>query len=139
MPAPKKAIVESAEVADWGTFKIAMLSDEAYQRVSQLSDKLTVGRVETFFSIEGEEIEIAVHLWKLMIQAVPEAQRPVSTEVERWKAITRATHMPITFDDHGLLHLNDEHESRFWAIESQLARVVGAVETFKALRGRVED
>ena len=103
MPAPEEKVIESAAFADWGEFKIAMLSDEAYQRVSQLSDKLTVSRVELFFSVEGEQLGLAVQLWVWMIQAVPEAQRPNASEAGRWKAIARAAHMPITFDEEGLL------------------------------------
>ncbi|MEM9092246.1 MAG: hypothetical protein AAGC93_26380 [Cyanobacteria bacterium P01_F01_bin.53] len=104
MPAPNKTVLEPAEGADWGAFQLGMLNDQAYQRVSNLSlDPLAVTRLETFFSVQGEQWAVAVQLWALMLKDMPTEVRPTSTEVTRWNAISRATHMPIRFDDQGFL------------------------------------
>ncbi|MEM9091262.1 MAG: hypothetical protein AAGC93_21290 [Cyanobacteria bacterium P01_F01_bin.53] len=104
MPAPNKTVLEPAENADWGAFQVGMLSNQAYQRVSNLSlDPLAVTRLETFFSVQGEQLAVAVQLWALMLKDMPGEVLPTPTEVAGWNAIARATHMPIQFNDQGLL------------------------------------
>ncbi|MEM9150666.1 MAG: hypothetical protein AAGB19_09460 [Cyanobacteria bacterium P01_F01_bin.3] len=104
MPAPSEQQTEPATIQDWGGFKLGMLSNQAYQRISQASaDQLSVSRLETFFSVQGEQMQVAVMLWGAMIQSCPEAVRPSALEVGQWRAISRATNMPIEFDDNGLL------------------------------------
>jgi len=89
---------------DWGAFQVGMLTNQAYQRVSNSSaDQLSVNRLETFFSIQGEELPVAAQLWGLMIHGVPDGAKPNAADAAAWNAIARATHMPITFDDNGLL------------------------------------
>lgn len=106
MPAPDKPQVEPAVLEDWGGFKVAMLQNQAYATISELSrEQAAVRRLETFFSVQGEQLEVAVGLWKLMINGLPEDERPNAFDVGQWRAITRATHMPITFDDEGLLQV----------------------------------
>ena len=104
MPAPKTTVLEPAEDADWGAFQVGMLKDQAYQRVSNLSlDPLAVTRLETFFSVQGEQLAVAVQLWALMLKEMPAEVMPTPTEVAGWNAISRATHMPIRFSDQGFL------------------------------------
>lgn len=104
MPAPSERKTEPAILEDWGSFKLGMLQNQAYQRVSQAStDKLSVSRIETFFSIQGEELQAAVMLWEAMMKGVEEEVRPSAFEAGQWRAIARATHMPITFNEEGFL------------------------------------
>lgn len=104
MPAPKDRKLEPANTADWGSFKVAMLTDAAYQRASNLSkDPLSVTRLETFFSVQGETLAVAVQLWAAMMKDMPTAGVPTTTNVAKWNAIAQQTHMPITFNEEGFL------------------------------------
>ncbi|MEM9148929.1 MAG: hypothetical protein AAGB19_00460 [Cyanobacteria bacterium P01_F01_bin.3] len=94
------------ELPDWGAFQVAMFTNQAYQRVSQASAaQLAVTRLETFFSIQGEEWPVAVQLWGLMMTGVAGTTRPTVAEVEGWNAIATRTHMPIQFSDTGRLEV----------------------------------
>ncbi|MFK8182316.1 MAG: hypothetical protein AB8B99_03000 [Phormidesmis sp.] len=88
---------------DWGAFKLAMLSDAAYQRVSGSAAEIWRTRAETFFAIQGEELGEVVQLWGAMLTSCPEEQRPTQAEAARWAEIAEGAEMPITFDEKGFL------------------------------------
>jgi len=101
-------VPQPANSPDWSAFKVAMLSDASYQRVSTVAEnQLSVGRLETFFSIQGGDLAIAVKLWELMISSVPDSMQPVADEAAVWAAIADKNDMPITFDSIGLLKVRD--------------------------------
>lgn len=95
--------------SDWSGFKLAMLSHAAYQRVSNVAEnQLAVNRLETFFSIQGEELPLAAQLWKAMISSCPASMQPVAAEAAEWDAIAAENDMPITFDSSGLLQVVED-------------------------------
>ncbi|MBE9061861.1 hypothetical protein [cf. Phormidesmis sp. LEGE 11477] len=103
-------VPQPASSPDWSAFMISMLADSSYQRISTTAEnQLSVSRVETFFSIQGGELAIAVQLWKLMVESVPASMQPVAGEAATWDAIAADNDMPISFDSSGLLVVNDEN------------------------------
>lgn len=93
---------------DWTAFMIAMLADSSYQRVSTVAeDQRSVGRLETFFSIQGGDLSVAIQLWALMVESIPASMQPVAAEAAEWDAIASAHDMPIRFDALGLLKVRD--------------------------------
>lgn len=96
--------------SNWGDFQLAMLSNAAYQRVSTVAEnQLVVNRLERFFAVQGEALEIAMQLWEAMISSCPPSMQPVASEAAEWSAIAADNDMPIAFDSSGLLVVNDEN------------------------------
>lgn len=91
---------------DWGAYRIAMLQDSAYQRVTALTtDQRSVGRIETFFAIEAEQWPIAIALWEQMITGCPDEAMPTAAEAVQWENIASTNAMPISFDESGAMRI----------------------------------
>ena len=103
MPTGDNAVSEPISFPEWGDFKVGMLRNAAYMRVSRAADEFWRTKVETFFSIQGEELGEAQQLWGAMLQSCPEEQRPTSEEAEQWNQIAASTDMPIKFTETGQL------------------------------------
>lgn len=102
-PDPKSV---PASLPDWGAFRLAMLMNKAYQRVSVAStDQRAVSRIETYFSTETENWPIAALLWQQMMTGCPVESKPKTQEVAAWTAIAKQTNMPFSFSDSGDLQL----------------------------------
>ncbi|MBE9064149.1 hypothetical protein [cf. Phormidesmis sp. LEGE 11477] len=94
---------------DWSNFKLQMFANSSYQRVSNASEnQLAVGRLETFFAIEGGELAMAIQLWEMMISSCPASMQPTATEADAWAAISVDNDMPISFDGDGLLVVQND-------------------------------
>ena len=104
MPSINNPEPEAFDLPEWGDFKLAMLSDTAYQRVSsQTSEQRSVSRTEMLFTSENENWPLAALLWGQMIGGCPEDLRPTAEESARWTQIAASTNMPIKFIDTGQL------------------------------------
>ena len=109
MPQIENADPEAIALADWGQFKLEMLQDDAYNRVSGASDSVISRRIETFFAIRGEALGTAKHLWAGLILKCPIDKRPTLLEVQQWREMAERAEMPISFDDNGYLTINAEN------------------------------
>ncbi|MEO1444792.1 MAG: hypothetical protein AAFV46_00890 [Cyanobacteria bacterium J06635_11] len=111
MPRVQNPQPEPIRQPDWGDFKLAMLGNGAYQKLSEsTSSKLAVTRLETLFATQVDNWAVAQQLWQLMIGGCPEQSRPTAFEVAQWNAIAAGTQMPITFDDKGLFVPDEQEE-----------------------------
>lgn len=98
--------VPDRDLADWADFKLKMLSNSAYQRVSNAcADALAVGRVETFFAVQGDALGLIVQLWGLMLSQCPKEALPTAPESAQWEKIAQDASMPISFADSGQMTL----------------------------------
>lgn len=104
MPLITNAEPEPIEIPSWNDFQLAMLTNSAYQRVSDRSaNTLAVNRLETFFAQQAENWPIAAMLWSQMLSGCIDEVMPTPEEIGIWDAIAQATNMPITFDENGYL------------------------------------
>lgn len=102
MPLVENAEPEDIRLPDWGGFKVQMMSDAAYQRVADRSkNRLAVNRLESLFTSQIENWDIACLLWGQMVAACIDELRPTAAEVDKWRAISNRTNMPIEFNDSG--------------------------------------
>ena len=107
---PRQTNTEALPVMspDWESFTALMFRNAAYQRVSAASDKLIVGRIETFCAaIQSEETSDLRHLWAGMLLTCPEASRPNETEAQEWQAIAEQSEMSFAFNDMGFFAVAD--------------------------------
>lgn len=103
VPNPQSTPVK---IANWRAFQVAMFGDVAYLRISEAcNNPLLVSRLENFFAIRGEALEIAIQLWGAMIQLCPIAQRPTAAEAAQWENIASTNAMPISFDAFGAMRI----------------------------------
>lgn len=101
-----------AVITDWGDFQLAMLRDEAYQRVvSATAAQRAVSRIETAFSSEVDDWNVVSLIWRQMLMGCEVAVMPTAEEIAMWRAIAFATNMPITFDEKGYLLEKEENDS----------------------------
>ena len=104
MPLVTDAQPEDIVLPDWGEFKLAMLQNGAYQRVTDRSkNQRAVSRLESQFTAELDNWQVAAMLWQQMIAATLPEEQPLPDEVEQWRAIAQQTNMPIAFNDGGYL------------------------------------
>ncbi|MEL6553593.1 MAG: hypothetical protein AAFQ63_09060 [Cyanobacteria bacterium J06621_11] len=109
MPAPENATPEDISLIAWGDFKVAMLSDLAYQRVSEATAaQRAVSRIETYFAAEVENWPVAAMFWGQMVRACPTEQAPTEAEATAWNQIAAAMNMPIEFTSNGYLNPKTE-------------------------------
>jgi hypothetical protein len=86
----------------WGAYRLAMLTNQAYQRVSgATSDQRAVSRIEAYFSTEVENWPIAKILWGQMMVGCPVAAKPSTAEAGGWTVLAEKTNMPFSFNDLG--------------------------------------
>lgn len=104
MPRIERAEPQPVVLPSWGDFKLAMLRDEAYQRiVSATAAQRAVSRVESLFTAELDNWDVCSLLWRQMLMGCDPSVMPTSIEVATWRAIAFATNMPINFDEQGYL------------------------------------
>jgi hypothetical protein len=90
----------------WGAFKLAMLQNQAYQRVSAAtSQQRAVSRIETYFSIEVENWPVASMFWQQMVTTCPLDKKPSAEDAGVWAVIARRTNMPISFNAEGYMEV----------------------------------
>lgn len=112
MPLVDSATPEDIVLPDWGGFKLAMLSNAAYQRVTDRSkNQRAVSRLESQFTAELDNWPVAAMLWQQMIAACVDEVQPTPAEVDEWRAIASNTNMPIEFNKAGYLLPTSEAES----------------------------
>jgi hypothetical protein len=94
--------------ADWGVFRLGLLSNPAYQRctlaISQSpAGMLLIQRLENAAAMAEPPIAVIAMLWRQMISALPKEYQPNSEEIDQWRAIAAAANVPFRFDEHGLI------------------------------------
>jgi hypothetical protein len=90
----------------WGAFKLAMLQNQAYGRVSAAtSQQRAVSRIETYFSTEVENWPVASMFWQQMLTTCPLDKKPSAEEANVWTVIAWRTNMPIKFNAEGYMEV----------------------------------
>lgn len=84
-------------------FRVAMLQNPAYDRVTLASNILRVTRMETAISQNPPELSIVATMWGVLIDEL--AVKPTTVEVKGWNAIAKATNVPLTFGKDGKMNL----------------------------------
>lgn len=88
----------------WRAFQVQMFGNAAYLRVSEgCANPLLVSRLENFFAIQGEALEIATQLWGGMLLLCPLEQLPTAIEANEWEQIASTNAMPVMFDSAGAM------------------------------------
>ncbi len=102
MPLDPDPKAQPVHLPQWGAFRVAMLSNQAYQRVAgATTQQRAVSRIESYFAVEVENWPIARLFWQQMIAACPEASRPSAEELVGWREIAKQSNMPIGFNSLG--------------------------------------
>lgn len=96
---------------NWGNFRLALLSNPAYQRStlavsSKTQGILLIQRLENATAMPEPPIAVIVMLWNGMVSSLPKELPIAEDEVEQWRAIALATNVPLSFADNGLLNAN---------------------------------
>jgi hypothetical protein len=99
-PNPKS---QPVHLPDWSAFQLAMMTNQAYTRISRMADQRVVSRIELYFSTKAENWPLAAQMWAGMLASCPEAQRPTKEESIAWAEIALRTAMPISFANTGHL------------------------------------
>ena len=103
MPLVENGQPEEINLPDWVSFRLAMMSNSAYQRVADRSkNRLAVNRLESLFTAQIDNWQIACVLWGQVITACLEEVQPTAAEVDEWILIADRTNMPIEFNTHGI-------------------------------------
>ena len=104
MPLVPNPQSEPVTFPNWGDFKLAMHTNEAYQRCSTSSaNRLTVNRLESLFTSQIENWEVAAQLWNHMLEGCPSEVLPTAEEAAAWTQIASTNNMPIQFTETGQL------------------------------------
>lgn len=80
-------------------FRVGMLRDPAYDRITLASNVLRVTRLETAVSQNPPELPIVMAMWGVLIDELTE--KPTAADVKRWNAIASSNHIPVKFDKSG--------------------------------------
>lgn len=88
---------------DWAGFRLNMIQDGAYQRVTAAASATTTGnlavqRLEISISVTDPQPNVIAVLWAVFMNEVPEADRPNADEVYQWSVIAANNNMPFRFD-----------------------------------------
>jgi hypothetical protein len=98
-PDPKS---QPVSLPQWGAFRMAMLSNASYQRVSgATTQQRAVSRIESYFATEAENWAAARMFWQQMIAGCPASSKPSAAEAAVWTQIAQQTTMPIRFNADG--------------------------------------
>lgn len=100
----------TAQQPDYLSFRIGMLSDTGYNRISAVacssaSGQLASQRIEIEFRAADVYLAILPQLWKTLIDILPIVSKPTSAEIQQWNTLASSTHMAFTFDASGYLKL----------------------------------
>lgn len=91
---------------DWGSFRVAMLSNAAYRRITLLASatpagSLSVQRVENIMAMDSPNLSVLAVMWEQVLAQIPVINKPTSAEVSQWNTIAAAHRMPFTFGGDG--------------------------------------
>jgi hypothetical protein len=100
------------EQPDWSAFRLALLSNPAYKRSTlvisaTMAGVLLVQRLENAAAMNEPPVDVIVMLWNSMVKNLPKTQAIAPEEVEQWRAISAAAHVPLKFEDGGFLSAHD--------------------------------
>jgi hypothetical protein len=100
------------EQPDWTAFRLAFLSNPAYQRstlavAATTSGGLVVQRLENVVMTPEPSIAVVIMLWSNMIAKLPKEKAITPEEVEQWRAIAKSTNVPFTFKEKGVIAVSD--------------------------------
>jgi hypothetical protein len=104
--------IEFGLAPDWGVYNRSLLTNTAYNRVSQATtNQASVRRLESIAIAAGVnkalvDIDIMTILWNDMIDGVPLISKLTAKEAEGWRAIALSAFMPFSFAADGKMVLN---------------------------------
>lgn len=106
VPAP----ATPAPTPDWSAFRVAMLKNSGYQRITLAANldnngRLAVTRVETAMAMDSPNLQVIEALWEMVITALPPLSKPTATEIGQLNALTTANYIPFTFKSDGKIQL----------------------------------
>lgn len=94
----------------WAEFRMAMLSNMAYQRIAigVIADpsgtgNWTVTTLQNAVTMEHPRVEILSQFWNAMMLLIPKGLEPTETEINLWNGIATQTRVPFSFDSVGLI------------------------------------
>jgi hypothetical protein len=112
MPLDPNPQSQAVKLPEWGAFKLEMLGNQAYQRLSSKSlAQRAVSRLESLFSIESENFVMASAFWQQIMRECPREFLPGADEAKTWKEIAQRTNMPISFNDEGYMEFFSHDDS----------------------------
>jgi hypothetical protein len=88
---------------DYLGFRVGMLRDAGYDRVTLASNVLRVTRMETAVSQNPPELPIVAAMWGVLIDEL--SDKPTAAEIKSWNAIASSTNVPLTFGKNGKMNL----------------------------------
>jgi hypothetical protein len=89
---------------DYLSFRMAMLRDSGYDRVTLASNVLRVTRLETAVAQNPPELPVVAAMWEAIIQELTE--KPKAAEIESWNTIASDNNVPLKFDKDGKMILD---------------------------------
>ena len=106
IPAPET----STTTPDWSGFRVAMLKNSGYQRITLAANldnngRLAVTRVETAMSMDSPNLQVIEVLWEMVITALPPLSKPTATEIGQLNALATANSIPFSFKADGKIQL----------------------------------
>lgn len=101
-----------ASAPDMLNFRMAMLSDPGYLRVTGLSagtlpGMLNVTRLESALTFDVPYWVVVQAFWWQIVASLPEASRPTAAEIANWNDICNQWRVPIGFSSDGFLTLRE--------------------------------
>jgi hypothetical protein len=88
---------------DYLAFRMGMLRDPGYDRITLASNVLRVTRMETAVTQNPPELPIVAAMWGMLIDELSE--KPKAAEVKAWNVIAHACNVPIKFGKDGKMVL----------------------------------
>jgi hypothetical protein len=104
MPLDNNPVQQPVRLPQWGAFRMAMLTNQAYQRISKASvDHRAVTRLESYFAIEADQWQTGAMFWRQILEGCPKESLPTVKEAEGWALLANQTNMPISFNPQGYM------------------------------------
>ena len=100
---PELPAFSSEKSPNYLDFRLGMLQDPGYDRITIASNVLRVTRMETTVSQNPPTLEVVAAMWNTLIDEL--ADKPKAAEVKAWNAIASAANVPIKFGKDGKMGL----------------------------------
>lgn len=103
IPLLSAGVGTNASIPDYLSFRMAMLQDAGYDRITIASNVLRVTRLETAVAQNPPELPVVVMMWGVIIEELTE--KPKAAEIKAWNAIASSCNVPIKFGKDGKMIL----------------------------------
>lgn len=90
-------------VPDLGAFRIAMLSDNAYNRIASIVPAHIIASLAAAIVVSPIHYPSLIQVWNLIITSLPPEMRPTEAEIGIWQGYASTAQIPISFTSAGLL------------------------------------